>query len=443
MQEIRPNPGPQELFLRSPADIVLYGGGAGCGKSYALLMECARHKNVKDFGAVVFRRTYPEIRNEGGLWDESGRIYPLLGATPNISALSWKWSSGSTVSFAHMQGETDKYSYQGAQIALMCFDELTHFTDGMFWYMLSRNRSTCGVKPYVRCTTNPDSDSWVRKLVDWWIGPDGYAIEKRSGVVRWLVKEDRELHWFDTQPQAQAYADRTGLGVKSFTFIPAKLRDNPKGDPGYEENLKSLHIVDRERLLMGNWNITYSAGTFFKREYFRMVDALPAGHRNTVRYWDRAATQGGGDWTVGCRGSIDAKGFVYVEDVVRGQWSPAGVQQAIRAAAERDGQSVTVYLEQEPGSSGVADVQAIIRHLAGYKAKAVRKTGSKADEAKPLAAQVEAGNVSLLRGPWNDAFLRELEAFDGQCKRHDDQADAVSGAYRMLTSNTTSVIGNG
>jgi len=169
--EFKPQPGPQTSFLSSEADVVLYGGSAGGGKSFALLLEPLRNIQNPNFGAVCFRRTMPQIKNEGALWDESSKIYPFIDAKPNLSESFWKFPSGSTVSFAHLEHEKNVYDYQGAQIPLIMFDELTHFTRKQFFYMMSRNRSTCGVRPYIRCTTNPDKKSWVRNFIDWWIYP--------------------------------------------------------------------------------------------------------------------------------------------------------------------------------------------------------------------------------------------------------------------------------
>ncbi|HEX7001093.1 MAG TPA: terminase family protein, partial [Trueperaceae bacterium] len=142
---IRPQPGPQEAFLASSADIVVYGGAAGGGKSYALLLEPLRHiTTVPGFGAVIFRRTSVQVRNEGGLWDESEAIYGPAGLKPRESVLEWEHTpTGNTVKFAHLEHEKNVLDWQGAQIALIGFDELTHFEAKQFWYMLSRNRSTC------------------------------------------------------------------------------------------------------------------------------------------------------------------------------------------------------------------------------------------------------------------------------------------------------------
>jgi Terminase large subunit, T4likevirus-type, N-terminal len=99
---IAPQPGPQSLFLSTPADIAIYGGAAGGGKTFAELIEPLRHVSNKDFGAVIFRRTTPQITNEGALWDESTKLYPLLDAKPNQGVLYWTFPSGATVSFKHL-----------------------------------------------------------------------------------------------------------------------------------------------------------------------------------------------------------------------------------------------------------------------------------------------------------------------------------------------------
>ncbi len=157
---LRPQPGPQEDFLSSSADIVIYGGAAGGGKTYGLLLECIRNVDVEEFGAVVFRRVSTQITSQGGLWDTSKQIYPLTGALPTTQPRHlWRWKSGARVTFAHLQNDQDVQSWQGSQIPLICWDELTHFTEYQFFYMLSRNRSASGVAPYMRATCNPDATS--------------------------------------------------------------------------------------------------------------------------------------------------------------------------------------------------------------------------------------------------------------------------------------------
>jgi hypothetical protein len=188
--KIEPQPGPQTEFLSTPADIAIYGGAAGGGKSFGLLLEPLRHHDNSKFGGVVFRATSVQVRNEGGLWDESMAIYPLFQAKPRESTLEWSFPSGMRMKFSHLEYDKDVLNWQGSQIPFIAFDELTHFSQRMFFYMLSRNRSASGVPGYIRATTNPDPKSWVRTFIDWWIGKDGYAIPERSGVIRWFIRRD-------------------------------------------------------------------------------------------------------------------------------------------------------------------------------------------------------------------------------------------------------------
>jgi predicted phage terminase large subunit-like protein len=272
--KIKAQPGPQEKFLASAADIAIYGGAAGGGKSFALLLEALRHTNNTNYGAVIFRRTTPQIRNEGGLWDESAKIYGgIAGAVPKQQTLEWRFPSGAAISFAHLEHDTDVLSWQGAQVPLIGFDELTHFSARQFWYMLSRNRSTCGVRPYVRATCNPDPDSFVASLISWWIDQEtGYAIPERSGVIRYFVRVNDELFWANDSEKLKSRFPLAGE-PKSFTFIAASVEDNKillDADPGYRANLHALPTVDRERLLKGNWKVRDDSASIIKAGWWQL-----------------------------------------------------------------------------------------------------------------------------------------------------------------------------
>jgi hypothetical protein len=267
---IRPQQGFQEQFLSSSADIVIGGGAAGAGKTFAEILEASRFTKNPNFGAQFFRRTYAQIKNTGGLWDESKNIYPLMGARSNEANLQWTFPSGATVKFGHLQYEKDLYSHMGAQYCLIVFDELTHFTESMFWYMLSRNRSACGVEPYIRATCNPDPDSWVARMIEWWIDQEsGFPIAERSGVVRYFIRDKGSMVWGDTKDEViercpHIIAQFEGQGVnpydliKSLTFIGGTVHDNKELltlDPGYLANLLSQDEVTQARLLSGNWKV--------------------------------------------------------------------------------------------------------------------------------------------------------------------------------------------
>jgi predicted phage terminase large subunit-like protein len=441
--EISPQEGPQFKFLSCPADIVIYGGAAGGGKTYALLLEALWHCEIKGFTAVIFRSESKQVRNPGGLWDESEKLYTQFGGIARQSFLEWEFPKGATVNFGHLDHEQDKYSWQGSQICLVGFDELTHFSWGQFVYLLSRNRSTCGVRPYVRATTNPDPDSWVRKFIDWYIDNDsGYAIPERSGKIRWFVIDNDETIWADTAEELKArYPESL---PKSFSFIASSVYDNKillEKDPGYLANLKALPRFEREQLLYGNWNIRPTAGVFFQRTNFEVLPVLPK-NLTFVRYWDRAATKktenNDPDYTVGIKLAKDANGVFYVEDMVRIQESPLNVQNAIKNCATQDGHHVRIGLEQDPGQAGVSEVDLLIRMLAGFTAIAYKATKDKISRASPVSAQAEAGNIKVLKAPWNDNFFRELENFPEAL--HDDIVDSLSGAFLMHTESSYDIM---
>ena len=442
---IRPQEGPQTSFLSTSADIAIYGGAAGGGKTWSLLMEPVRHLGVPGFGAVFFRRTLVQVRNEGGLWDESEKLYPLLAGKPRTAPdLSWTFPAKTAVSFAHLEHEKNVLDWQGAQIPLICFDELTHFSAKQFWYLLSRNRSMCGVRPYVRATCNPDADSWVAEFIAWWINPGtGVAVPERAGVLRWFVRVMDKIVWADSPEELAEYQAPNEFGEmvpiqpKSVTFIPAKLTDNKElmaADPGYLATLMSLPTVERERLLGGNWKIRPAAGLLFKRAWCQVVDAVPAGTR-FVRGWDLASTvkteQNDPDWTAGTKIGRTPSGRYIVADHVRDRVSPAGVERLIKntASSEPDAE---VSLPQDPGQAGKSQVAALIKLLEGFIARATPESGDKTTRFGPFSAQAEAGNVDVLRGPWNEVWFTELEGFPEG--KHDDDADSTSRAFNTLAA---------
>lgn len=446
--EIRPQK-KQELFLSSPADICIFGGSAGGGKSFACLLEPLRHIHNPRFGTVIFRRTYPEITKEGGMWDEALGLYSLIGAKKNKNDLSFQFSSGAKVTFASMQYEDDKYTWKSSQIPLILFDQLESFTAGQFFYMFSRNRSTCGVRPYIRATCNPEP-GWLADFLSWWIAEEGYADLSRAGVLRWMVRRgDDQIAWFDTKQAAlQAFPD---IPPKSVTFIPATVYDNQellKKDPGYIANLKALPLVDRERLLGdalrgGNWKIKPEAGKVFNRAWFRVAKVVPAGGV-VVRRWDFAATEKelnkpDPDYTASCL-MLAVDGSYYILDVTNEQIGPAEIDRKFENLTRQDavrfqheGRRYMARWENEPGSAGKRESWRMTRQLAGIDARGVSSNKDKLVRAKPLTAQAEVGNVYLLEGAWNDVFLTHMH---GQPELpHDDIMDAASGAFYDLTSS--------
>lgn len=438
-----PQEGPQTDFLTTDADIAFYGGAAGAGKSFALLLEATRNVHNPKFSAVIFRREGPEITNPGGLLDESRTIYPYLDGTLRQGKNEWRFPEGSKVKLSHMQYEHDVYTWKGSAITFIGFDEVTTFTELQFFYMMSRNRSMAGVPGYIRGTCNPDPDSWVARFISWWIDQDtGFAIPSRSGVIRWFIRQDNEIIWADTAEELKAKYGKEHIPT-SFTFITASLYDNKilmEKDPTYLSKLLALPKVERERLLGGNWKIKPSAGLYFKKSYFKVIpeSMLPA-RRTVVRYWDRAATEktddNNPDWSVGLKMSVDQQGRFYVEHVERFQESPAKVEERIKNMASVDGKDVTVWFEQDPGQAGKFEANYYVRVLAGYTVRLNPVSQSKVVRAGPVSSQAEAMNIFVVEGKWNETFFSELENFPSKDKM--DQVDAFSGAFNMLTQNVS------
>jgi len=445
MVMIRPQQGAQEKFLSSPADIAIYGGAAGGGKTFALLIECLRHCDNPDFNAVVFRRQANQITNAGGLWDTAINMYAALGATfKNNPSPQVTFKSGAKVNFNHLQLDRDVYSWQGSQIALIAFDELTHFTENQFVYMLSRNRSLCGVKPYIRATTNPDADSWVAGFLSWWIDQEtGYPIPERSGVIRYFYRLDGAFLWADSVDElVEEYGADPKL-CKSVTFIASSIYDNKillEANPEYLANLNGLDIVEKERLLKGNWKIRPSAGLYFKRENARIVKTIPGKISAVCRSWDLAATEitsenKNPDRTAGVLMARLKTGEFIVLDVIRRAANAADVRRLIvqTAKIDRDQYGMhTITLPQDPGQAGKDQAANYVKALAGYKVKTSPVTGSKVVRAVPFSAQWQGGNVLLLEGAWNRDYLQELEGFPDAL--HDDMVDASADAFKEVAN---------
>lgn len=431
--EIKPQFGPQEQFFRCEADILFYGGAAGGGKTWSLLAEPLRHFKNPLFSSVTFRKTTKQIRNAGGLWDEGMKLYMPMGARPVASPIhTFYFESGMRIQFSHMEQEKNMYDWQGSQIPLIQWDELNHFTRSQFFYMMSRNRSDSGVSGYIRATMNPDPKSWVKDMIRWWLDEEGeYPDYSKSGVIRYFRRVEDEIIWSDTKDHADC---------RSFTFIPSKLTDNQilmQRDPTYEASLRALSRVERARLLDGNWKIEPTAGEVFNTAWWTRVLAAPAAGR-TVRYWDRAATEktdaNNPDRTVGLKLRWGQDGRFYILDVVKGQWSPGMVERVIKNTAIADGRDVQVWVEQDPGQAGMVEATQYVKLLPGFTVKMNPVRKDKISRALPVSAQVEAGNISVVQGPWNKDFFDETQAFPSKGHKK-DQVDALSGAFAVLVSN--------
>ena len=443
--QLAPQAGPQTQFMASSADIIIYGGAAGGGKTYALLLEALRHKDVKRFGAVIFRHNYNQITAEGGLWDASQKIFNQVPDAHSRKSpkLHWRFDGGAKLSFAHIERDEDLKSWQGTEIAYIGFDELTHFTKHQFLYMLSRNRTTCGIRPYVRATCNPDSDSWVAEFISWWIDQEtGYAIPERSGQIRWMVVLNDIIYWGDTPEELAKKYEVNVEDCKSVTFIASRLEDNKilmESDPGYLANLKAMTEVDTERLLRGNWKIKAAAGSFFKRSQVgEILTEVPKDLVAVCRGWDLAATDKDEDdeaaFTAGVLMGRRENGRFVIIDVINRQLKAGDVRSTVLVTAKMDHAKYAwcrQRLPQDPGQAGKDQKASYMEMLAGFDVHMIPESGDKATRAEPMAAQWQHGMFDLVAGEWNEAYLNQLESFpDSKWK---DMVDASSSAFNEIT----------
>ena len=206
----------------------------------------------------------------------------------------------------------------------------------------------------------------------------------------------------------------------------------PEWEDGAALRRKRLVLGDRTFEALFQQSPRSAGGRLFKVAQLVIVTDEAVGRR--VRAWDLAATQDG-DWSVGVLLTRTAEGSFQVSDVKRFQGGPEMVVQVIREIAERDGTGVTIGIPQDPGQAGRAQVSYLTKSLAGFRVESSRESGSKETRAMPVASQVNAGTVTILRGGWNRDFLEELQDFPGGAK--DDQVDALSRAFSMVLEPPT------
>lgn len=454
--------GPEHLYLAGESFIPTHN-------SYALLLEPLHYVDKPGFTAVFFRTLRPELTNPGGLWPASRGLYSHIpGAHPRNTVLDWTFPGGAVIKFASLQYDDAVYSWKGSEICFLAFDELTGFSETAFWYMLSRNRSSCGVQPYVRATTNPDADSWVADLIAWWIDQDtGFPIKERSGVLRYFFRVGDRMIWGDTPQEVKELtaplvpppddendplADRSDpyrhILVKSFTFIPAMLSDNPaltSKDPAYRSNLMSLPLVERERLLSGNWKVRAGAGKVFKREWWQPYtpadfwdesDPSTTGFDTVIQSWDTAYSEKETNAFSVCATWGALGNNYYLMDLQRGHWDfPTLLEEAETLAKKWKPNAVLI----ENKASGPSLIQSLHRRTkAPVITINIRPNDDKVKRAHNVSPLVESGHVFLPVGSvFVSAFIEEHAGFPDVKFR--DQVDTTSMALTRLSGGRLGV----
>ena len=275
-------------------------------------------------------------------------------------------------------------------------------------------------------------------------------IKERSGKIRWMIRRNETLYWADTIEELwerfELKTQEEKQEPKSVTFIMSTLYDNQilmKQDPSYISNLKALSVVERERLLYGNWKIKPAAGLYFKRSQIgQMLTMIPNDVVRWVRAWDLAATaegEGGEPaYTAGVLMGKRKNGRYIVADVINVRQTAADVRKTIKFTAMSDiakYKRVKIRLPQDPGQAGKDQAQSYIKYLAGFDVTAIPESGSKEVRAEPMAAQWQAGNFDVLIADWNEAYFNQLESFP--MSKFKDMVDAGSSAFSQLELKKT------
>lgn len=266
--------------------------------------------------------------------------------------------------------------------------------------------------------------------------------EDPTGTILSIMERDPEAERWETlfiparldSEEDRVPGDPRRIGESMFPWYYSGKRDDLSQEEQEKKASEYLRRWERINPLgfasLAQQKPTPLSGDMFHRDWFVVRDSAPKGMR-LIRYWDRAsteisATNGNPDWTAGALIGVH-DGDLWILDIQHFRADSKTNESRIRATAEIDGKSVTIYLEQEPGSSG-KDVftHYQTRVLAGFTVIADRPSGSKVDRARPWAALAGNRRVFILRGPWNHAFIAEAATFPNGKK---DQIDAVSGGY--------------
>ncbi len=413
-----PHPKQQAFLTWNTTREALFGGAAGGGKSDTLLFAALQYVCVPGYSALLLRQTFPQLSGPDGFIDRTTEWLKSV-SDYNVTNKRWTFDSGATLTLGHCERDEDRYNFQSFAYQFVGVDELTQWgTDRVYLYVgFSRVRKPnpdpslracphCGmtladVPLRVRAATNPGGrgNDWVY---------DRFVLNNTN---------DRK-------------------------FMPARITDNPSLDrEAYEASLMELDAVERARLLEGNWEVSEKGG-MFEHDWFETVDRVPElDDMKKIRFWDLAATANAKgkdpDWTVGALVGI-SDGRYYVLDIQRLRGTPAEVERRILMTAQQDDTKTDIWMEQEPGASGVNTIDYYARRvLVGYPFKGIRSSGSKEERARVFSTACEMGNVKLLRGRWTKTLIDECVQFPKGS--HDDQVDAVSGAINHLSKRKAKV----
>lgn len=297
----------------------------------------------------------------------------------------------------------------------------------------------------IRKREDADSEAYREKSYSWYLDDIYTRLQPGGAIVMTATR------WHEADVCAQAVASEPGRWT--ILKLPALAEANdllgrPVGAALWPEQWP-VEALQRIRDVMSqnegerSWQALYQQnptpreGSFFRPGEIRIEAAAPSILTAQCRAWDIASTESGGDYTAGVLMARAPDGLYWILDVRRGQWATDKRNKEIVQATALDGYAVRVHGPQDPGAAGKDAAAAFVRMLAGYSVKVEPVSGSKQTRADPFSAQVNAGNVRMVKAPWNKAFLEELRTFP--LGVHDDQVDAASDAFNELAMGANSI----
>lgn len=462
----------QKKYLQSDAQIMLVGGAAGSSKSYVGLMRHLRFAEDPNYRGYCIRKNSTAIMKSGGLFWEAVALYRQYDPKLKVKMKDQKviFSSGAEVSFSHYENTNAGQMYQGIQISNVFYDEVSHSEEEHIWWLWSRLRSTATNVHSLWLSCNPDVDSWLLKYARWYLYPEGHELAGRpdpekNGTIRYLLRINGDLVWGDTAEELVEKYGKPELPFDheeqikpiSFQGLFGTIDDNPslkKSNPLYKSNLEALPFIEKERLLFGNWFARPLNSSYWERSYCEEILTPPMSEFDrVVRAYDFAGeipnSSNGGrcDYFASVKmGRKKSSGEYVILDVVRthlrfGEWENFIVEQAIK-----DGGKVDIILPEDPNAASKGACRALVNKIIGHGFRAMPKKAlnNKLDRFRLFAAASYNGYVSVVQGCatdlWdkvygdNTFFYKELEAFDGGRKGHDDMADCCSDCFNYLSS---------
>ena len=276
-----------------------------------------------------------------------------------------------------------------------------------------------------------NSETVRDKTFDWLMDDFFTRFSENAGMIAILTR------WHIDDPIGRLLERMPNVKVLSYPAIAEKDEEHrKKGEPLFPE-LKSLEfLLERKAAMFAPYwealyqqNPTIQSGEMFKPDMIQTIDAVPAGVTKWVRGWDLASTTDG-DYTAGAKLGKLPDGRYIITDMVRLRCGPDERDAALKRTAEADGRNIHISIPQDPGQAGKTQVLYLTRQLSGYRVKSTPESGNKETRAEPFAAQVNAGNVIMLRATWNATLIEEMRQFPHG--KHDDQVDALSRTFAEL-----------